>query len=840
MRWAILTLFVFGLSAPRVFADVYGVHVTPHWLEDGQRFWFFDQTGENQHSFVLVDAKAGTRRPAFDHERVAEALGKQLQRDINAQSLPVQSIEFAGDGRTLRLWDEGVGWELNLENYALAPVSGGPAGPNGLPRGESLKPSRAGTRESRITFVNQTDSTVRINWCDTEARLQFYFEMGPGERRAQHTFAGHAWAALDEQGRLLGVFEAIETSGTAIISPVANAQPPAPPGRQRRHPPKSVPSPDGRFEAIVKDHNLYLRDLQSGEEKALTQGADQNETYTQERYRDPPPKEERQEAMEPAGPEVYWSPDSKKLVALRTHTAPRHTVYIVSSSPEDQLQPKLLSFDYLKPGDEIPIRKPHLFDVDKRAEVAVADRWFSNPFELDNIRWLPDSSRFTFVYNQRGHQVLRIVGVDASSGEARPVVDEGSRTFIDYSGKKHIDYLDETREIIWMSERDGWNHLYLYDADSGALKNQITRGEWVVRSVDRVDIKNRQIWFQAGGIRAGQDPYFLHACRVNFDGSGLVILTEGNGTHTVQYSPLGDLLLDTWSRVDQPPVHELRRANDGSLICEIGRATVAGEAPNNPEPFVAKGRDGVTDIYGVIHRPRQFDPQKKYPVLEHIYAGPQSAYVPKSFSEHYEEARLTQLGFIVVQIDGMGTSQRSKAFHDYCWKNLADAGFADRIAWIRSAAEKYPYMDLSRVGIYGGSAGGQNAMGALLFHGDFYKAAVADCGCHDNRMDKIWWNEQWMGWPLDDSAYEASSNVKNADRLQGNLMLIVGELDHNVDPASTMQVVNALVKADKDFDLLVIPGEGHGAGSRAYGKRRTDQFFVRHLHPDGAPAENPN
>ncbi len=256
-----------------------------------------------------------------------------------------------------------------------------------------------------------------------------------------------------------------------------------------------------------------------------------------------------------------------------------------------------------------------------------------------------------------------------------------------------------------------------------------------------------------------------------------------------------------------------------------------------PERFVAKGRDGQTDIYGVIFRPTNFDPQKQYPVIEKIYAGPHGAFVPKAFESYFGAQAMAELGFMVVQIDGMGTNWRAKAFHNVCWKNLGDSGFPDRIAWLQAAAKKYPQMDLSRVGIYGGSAGGQSALRALLAHGDFYKAAVADCGCHDNRMDKIWWNEAWMGWPVGPH-YEEQSNVTQAHKLQGKLLLIVGELDRNVDPASTMQVVNALIKADKDFDLLVVPGGGHGIAESSYGKRRRRDFFVRHLlgvEPRGEP-----
>jgi dipeptidyl aminopeptidase/acylaminoacyl peptidase len=410
-------------------------------------------------------------------------------------------------------------------------------------------------------------------------------------------------------------------------------------------------------------------------------------------------------------------------------------------------------------------------------------------------------------------------------------VDETSKTFIDYSSKSFDDYVDDSGEIVWMSERDGWNHLYLYDAKTGRVKNQITKGEWVVRGVDRVDKDKRQIWFRAGGIRPAEDPYYIQYCRVNFDGSGLTILTEGNGTHVAQFSPDRRFFVDNWSRVDAPPVTELRRSDDGKLVCKLEEADITELAATGwkpPERFTAKARDGVTDIYGVIFRPKDFDPKKKYPVIENIYAGPQGSFTPKNFRAVFQHQRLADRGFVVVQMDGMGTSDRSKKFHDVCWKNIGDGGFPDRILWIKAAAAKYPSMDLSRVGIYGTSAGGQNSLRGMLDHGDFYKACVSDSGCHDNRMDKIWWNEQWMGWPLDES-YEKSSNVTDAHKLQGKLLLMVGEMDRNVDPSSTMQVVNALIKADKDFELLDMPGAGHGVARTPYGARRLEDFFVKNL-----------
>ena len=386
-----------------------------------------------------------------------------------------------------------------------------------------------------------------------------------------------------------------------------------------------------------------------------------------------------------------------------------------------------------------------------------------------------------------------------------------------------------------MSERDGWAHLYLYDGMTGRVKNQITKGQWVVRSVVRVDEQARQITFMAGGIVPDQDPYFAQFYRINFDGTGLTPLTSANGDHTFRLSQDNKFYVDSWSRVDLAPVSQLRSAADGKVLMELEKgdlAPLSAAGWKAPEAFVAKGRDGTTDIYGVIIRPTTFDPARKYPVIENIYAGPHGSFVPKNFTAYYGMQALAEMGFIVVQIDGMGTANRSRAFHDVAWKNLADAGFPDRILWHQAVAKRYPSYDITRVGIYGGSAGGQNALAGMLFHPEFYKAAVSFAGCHDNRMDKIWWNEQWMGYPIGPQ-YAASSNTEHAAKLKGRLLLVVGELDTNVDPSSTMQVVNALIKANKSFDLLVMPGEDHPAGRRGpsapYGDRKLWDFFITHL-----------
>jgi dipeptidyl aminopeptidase/acylaminoacyl peptidase len=432
-----------------------------------------------------------------------------------------------------------------------------------------------------------------------------------------------------------------------------------------------------------------------------------------------------------------------------------------------------------------------------------------------------------------------VIEIDVATGKARNLIEEKSSTFINSYLPIKPHYLEGTQEILWSSEQDGWNHLYLTDAKTGTIKQQVTKGSWVVRGIDKVDEKERQIWFRASGMNPDQDPYLIHFYRINFDGSGLVALTAGDGLHSLQYSPDRKYIIDTYSRVDLPPVHELRLVASGALVCELEKADASALLETGwkmPEPFHTKGRDGKTDIWGVVCRPNNLDSSKCYPVLDDIYAGPQDSFVPKTWGRASYLQTLAELGFIVVQIDGMGTMNRSKAFHDVCWKNLADAGLPDHILWLQELARRYPYIDLDRVGIFGTSAGGQNSTGAMLFHPEFYKAAVSSCGCHDNRIDKYNWNEQWMGYPVGPH-YAAQSNITNAHKLKGKLMLIVGEQDTNVPPESTYRLVDALIKAKKDFEFILVPGMDHSDGG-PYGERRRRDFFVRHLHGVEPPDRN--
>lgn len=570
-----------------------------------------------------------------------------------------------------------------------------------------------------------------------------------------------------------------------------------------------VPSPDGKYMAYIKNHNIYVKEALGGKEKQLSIDGTLGNYYSA--Y-------------------IRWSPDSKKVAACKIRPVEKRYVYYVESSPTDQLQPKLHKQEYAKPGDELPFRIPCIYEVETGRSIIPTTELFSTQYDVSAPEWDSDSRAVTFEYNQRGHQVYRVLELSAETGEVRPLVEESSDKYVNYVRRFRHDLKDGKR-MIWMSERDNWNHLYMYDRTTASPIRQITKGEWYVREVLRVDEDSRQIYFSANGVQPDEDPYLIRYYRIGFDGQGLTCLTPDEGMHKAWFSSDMNYLVDVYSMVDKAPVAVLRSAKDGSVMMPLEKADISrleAEGWKAPEVFVAKGRDGKTDMWGLIVRPTNFDPNKKYPIIEYIYQGPGDQYVPKTFIAYNNYmTSLAELGFIVVMVDGMGTSFRSRAFENVCYKNLKDAGLPDHMAWIKAAARKYASMDIDRVGIYGCSAGGQESTNALLLYPDFYKAAYSACGCHDNRMDKIWWNELWMGYPVGDQ-YKESSNVENAHLLRRPLMLVVGELDDNVDPASTMQVVNALIKANKDFELVVIPGAHHTMGED-FGEHKRYDFFVRHL-----------
>ena len=565
-------------------------------------------------------------------------------------------------------------------------------------------------------------------------------------------------------------------------------------------------SPDSTLVAFVQDNNVWLSKADGSEPVQLSYDGAEGEPYTL----------------------IRWSPDGQKIAALRKEVLKERQILLRESRPEEQVQPKYRWLDYAKPGDVLPQATPALFDVVLRKAVPLSQPIPRDQYFLELGQWSPDSRWFTFEYNQRGHQCYQLCAVDAANGRVRILADERSQTFIYYYDLwRHM--MPDGKHILWISERDDWRHLYCIDTETAAI-TQLTKGAWNVREIHHVT--EEYVLMNVNGLHAseGEDPYNKHVVRLDLKTLKIKDLTPENANHQVSFSPDFERFVDNCSRPDLPSTTVLRSAGDGSVLALIQKEDVSAvvqEGFTMPEVFTAKGRDGVTDIWGTIYRPFKFNPKKKYPVVEYIYAGPHDSHVEKDFmSAPPRFYRLLELGFIVVTIDGMGTDNRSKSFQDVAWRNLKDAGFPDRILWIQAAAKKYKYMNLDKVGIYGYSAGGQNAMAALLFHPEFYKVGVALCGCHDNRMDKIWWNEQWMGYPIG-PWYGESSNVDNAWRLEGKLLLINGEIDDNVDPASTLQVVSELIKHGKDFEQLYIPGYSHNLGAD-WITRRIYEFFYRY------------
>ena len=655
----------------------------------------------------------------------------------------------------------------------------------------------------------------RVEWKDSTHTLTFEIMTTQGRR----------FASLDAESLSDALYESREARDKALgVTP-----PPASKPQFGRHKERHwmevdeeqeltpVYSPDGSLVAYIEGYNVVVRPVAQPDapKRVLTQDGTIALYYSNR---------------------LQWSPDGSKLFAYRRRPVEKRYVYYVESSPSDQLQPILHKQEYAKPGDELPQKYPTIIDVKSGNQVVADAHLIENQYELEWMQWTEDGSAVTMEYNQRGHHLYQLLSMDANSGTLRTIVEERSDKFVNYP-RIWRQFIKGGKQLLWTSERDNWNHIYLYDVAKAQPVKQITKGSWCVREVLNVDEKNGVILFSASGVNPSEDPYNIHYYKIGLDGRHMTDLTPEPANHSAQFSADFRFLADTYSTPSQAPVTTLRNA-DGSLLKTIAKADISKLLRNGwvaPEVFTAKARDGKTDLWGLIQRPTNFDPSKKYPIIEYIYAGPGDAYTPKSFYPYnWSMTALAELGFIVVQLDAMGTAWRGKAFEEVCYKNLKDAGFPDRELWIRAAAEQYAYMDTSRVGIFGASAGGQESTTAVLLHGDFYKAAYSACGCHDNRMDKIWWNELWMSHPID-SSYVECSNVYNAHRLRRPLMLVVGEMDDNVDPSSTYQVVNALIKANRDFELIVLPGVHHTMGEE-FGEHKRFDFFVRHLLHKTPPA----
>ena len=605
-----------------------------------------------------------------------------------------------------------------------------------------------------------------------------------------------------------------------------------------------VLSPDGQWEAFTRNHNVWVRSVQDGEERAITSDGEAQNDYgepllsplTTAGIDDPPP------------PAIRWSPDSGKLLFWRVDQREAPQFHLVQSVNQDgSVRPSLHSYAYPLPGDDaLPLATFLCADLSAgtvtEIDLEAAEvQYHGPPVSALNAWWSDDSSTIYYVRQSRGYFRMDLCIIDAETGAARVAITEESATGIDPSvwrGQSSVRVFADGSRVIWYSQRDGWGHLYLYDADGGELIRQLTTGSYEVSNVEYVDEDKGLVYFTAVGREVGRDPYYAHLYRVRLDDGEPELLTAEDADHSITFTPGGRCFIDNYSTVDQAPVITLRAA-DGKTLRELERADISAlEATGWPKPerFVAKARDGGTDVYGVIYRPSDLDPEGQYPVIDFIYGGPQAIQTPAAFADAVRERErnfwhaqaLAELGFVVVMIDGLGMPGRSKAYHDRSYRDLPDNGLPDHISAIKQLADRFDYLDISRVGIFGHSAGGYASCRAMFTYPDFYKVAVSSAGNHDHRLDKATWVERYMGPRVEDH-YIFSANQNHAQNLQGKLLLIHGDMDENVHVASTLVVVDALIKANKDFDLLIMPNQPHFCTNHPYFARRRWDYFVQHL-----------
>jgi dipeptidyl aminopeptidase/acylaminoacyl peptidase len=726
------------LLPQNTFPLMHGVAGQPNWLANG-RFWY-RVTRAAGAEFIMVDARRGTRTPAFDHVRLASALSASTGQSSEATRLPFTTFTLAHDARAITVTAHERRWTCSIVQYTCV--------------------------------------------------------------RADSTAAGAAFPA----------------------------------------PPNSVTSPDGRIAAYIRDFNLWVKDLATGRDRQLTTDGIKDFAY----------------ATNNAGwiksdePVLLWSPDSRRIATFQHDGRGVSDMYLVTTEAGP---PRLEAWKYPLPQDSVIFRIHRVIIEVEPARVirlrmppdqhrsTISDHIADGSTFLD-VQWFPDATQLAFVSSSRDHKEAVFRVANAATGEVRTVFQERSPTQFQSGfaalGQPQWRILPGAREVLWWSQRDGWGHLYLYDLESGELKQQVTRGEWNVANVLHIDESRLLLYFTGVGREAGRDPYFQHLYRIGIDGRGLTLLTPDDANHNVNLSPDGQFFVDTHSTPTAPPVSVLRRV-DGRAVATLERADIsrlqaAGWKP--PMRIVVKARDGRTDLYGLMFTPAQLDSTRKYPIVNNIYPGPWgSSVATRTFlPAHGDNQALAELGFIVVAIDGMGTEWRSKAFADFYYGNMGDNTIPDQIAGMRELASRYRWIDIERAGIWGHSGGGFATASAMFRHPEFFKVGVSQSGNHDNRAYEDDWGERFQGL-LRGNNYDSQANQLVAQNLRGKLLLAHGGMDDNVPPYNTYLVVNALVKANKDFDLIVLPDQRHGYGQdNNYMTRRRWDYFVRHLLGAEPPA----
>jgi dipeptidyl-peptidase 4 len=610
----------------------------------------------------------------------------------------------------------------------------------------------------------------------------------------------------------------------------------------------AVLSPDGRHAAFRRDHDLWVREQATGNETRLT-------TDGVERYGYATDNEGWRRSERPA---VTWSPDGNRLLTYRVDERGVGDMHLLEMAVG---RPRLHSWPYALPGDTIvPLHEWLVVDVAGRRVAplqAPADQQRTSSCcgrlrgdAIGDTEWSRDGRYVAYASVSRDYRDVVLRVADAETGAVRTVLQERGEPFFEASGGgrgvPNWRVLHERNEVIWYSQRDGYGHLYLYDLQTGTLKNRITSGEWMVVDVVHVDEAGGWVYFTAAGREQGRDPYHRHLYRVRLNGRNLTLLTPEDADHVITMAPSGRYFVDSYSRVNAAPVSVVRRA-DGRAVRTIEEADISrllASGWTHPVPFSAKARDGVTDLYGVMYLPSNFDASRRYPIINNNYPGPQAGSVgPRTFSavRRGNTQALAELGFIVVQIDALGSPIRSLPFQAHYHADLADNGLPDQIAVMRQLAERHAWIDLSRVGIYGHSGGGFATAAAMLRHPDFFHVGVASAGNMDNRGYTYYWGEKWQGLlearPDGTDTYTNQALQLMAENLRGRLLIAYGTMDNNVHPNMTHLLINELIRHNKDFDTIVLPNRNHGFANETYFVRRTWDYFVEHLLGETPPRE---
>lgn len=586
----------------------------------------------------------------------------------------------------------------------------------------------------------------------------------------------------------------------------------------------SKESPNKKWTAFAKEYNLFIKSSGNNETKQLSKKGEKGYEYAT--YYGWDDIIEGENGNRPERFAVEWSPDSKWIYADIVDLRTAEKMYLLDFSIDSLYRPKLLSYYRGSPGDTTMVYvEPVFFNVESGKEIKPNLPRSTHINSID-VRWSKNSDRIFLESTSRGFQNKSIHTLDLKTEKLEQLYTESSKTNID---NFVYELAEDSGLLFFLSEKSGWRQLYSLDLKT-KKENALTSGSYYINSIERIDEKEKTIYFLASAKEKGRNPYYQNLYSISFQGKNLKLLTPEDRHHQISFSPDGKYFVDNFSTVNIPTITVLRKSSDGKILSELGRADVS-QLKNweAPEIFTATARDGKTLIYGALWKPTNFDSSKKYPVIEMSYTGPHTQVFPKNFVQALSWQSYAELDFVVVVVDGLGSSGRSKKFHDYSYKNLG-GGLEDHILAIQQLGQKYNWVDTSRVGIFGHSAGGYDAGRAVLAYPDFYKVAVASAADHDHRMEKAWWPEMYMGWPVD-SAYHLQSNITNASNLKGKLLLVHGGIDENVNPSATFKLAEALINADKQFDMLILPSQRHGfkGNHLKYFTKVRWNYFVEHL-----------